>query len=141
MSLAPVSDELASEWAASALGCRSRLDALCAQPVNHDAKRRLLKHLTHQVDALFPFLAVEGVDATNFRAEQAVRRWVVCWLSGPRGFVSAWQQPRLARGGHLQHHRQHHRHRGQTSCRRPRLTGRPRWPSTWPTRPKLSPSP
>ncbi len=66
-----------AERAAAATECRARLDSLCARPVGHDANRRLLKHLAHQADALFTFLTVEGIDATNFRGEQAVRPCVV----------------------------------------------------------------
>lgn len=66
-----------SERAAAAVECRTRLDALCARPVGHDANRRLLKHLAHQAGALFTFLTIDGIDATNFRGEQAVRPCVV----------------------------------------------------------------
>lgn len=66
-----------AERGAAAAQCRSRLDALRARPVGHDANRRLLKHLGNQADALFTFLTVEGIDGTNFRGEQAVRPCVV----------------------------------------------------------------
>ncbi|MHB1928310.1 MAG: IS66 family transposase [Acidimicrobiales bacterium] len=66
-----------AERAAAATECRARLDALCARPTSCDANRRLLKHLAHQADALFTFLTIDGVDATNFRGEQAVRPCVV----------------------------------------------------------------
>lgn len=62
---------------AAAVELRARLDDLCARPVGHDANRRLLKHVGKQADALFTFLTVEGIDATNFRGEQAVRPCVV----------------------------------------------------------------
>lgn len=58
---------------AAAGKCRARLGALCAPPTSCDANRRLLKHLAHQADALFSFLTIEGIDATIFRGEQAVR--------------------------------------------------------------------
>jgi transposase len=66
-----------AERAAAAAECRARLDTLCARPTGNDANRRLLKHLTHQGDALFTFLTVEGVQATNWQGEQAVRPCVV----------------------------------------------------------------
>ncbi len=67
----------APERAAAAAECRARLDTLCARPTGNDANRRLLKHLTHQADALFTFLVVDGVQATNWQGEQAVRPCVV----------------------------------------------------------------
>lgn len=42
-----------------------------------DANRRLIKYLRHERHALFDFLAIDGVDATNWRAEQGVRPAVV----------------------------------------------------------------
>ncbi|MGH9066866.1 MAG: IS66 family transposase, partial [Acidimicrobiales bacterium] len=36
-----------------------------------------LKHLANQADALFTYLVVDGIDATNFQGEQAVRPCVV----------------------------------------------------------------
>lgn len=61
----------------AAIELRTRLNALCARPPGHDANRRLLKHLANQADAMFTFLTVEGIDATNYRGEQAVRPCVV----------------------------------------------------------------
>jgi transposase len=66
-----------AERAAAASELRSRLDVLCARPTSNDANRRLLEHLAHQADALFTFLVVEGVEATNWQGEQAVRPCVV----------------------------------------------------------------
>lgn len=66
-----------AERTAAAVQCRARLDALCARPTGSDANRRLLKHLAHQAPHLFTFLTVEGIDATNYRGEQAVRPCVV----------------------------------------------------------------
>lgn len=59
--------------AAAVVELKARLDALVATPVDNDANRRLLKHLGKQAPHLFTFLTVEGVDATNFQGEQAVR--------------------------------------------------------------------
>ncbi len=66
-----------AERTAAATDLHARLDTLCARPAGNDANRRLLKHLTHQADALFTFLTVDGVDATNWQGEQAVRPCVV----------------------------------------------------------------
>jgi len=54
-----------------------RFDLLFEQAHPHDANRRLIKHLRHERAALFSFLAIDGVDATNWRGEQAVRPAVV----------------------------------------------------------------
>lgn len=80
--------------AAAAVELRARLDALCARPVGHDANRRLLKHLGNQADALFTFLTVEGIPATNFRGEQGVRPCVVNrkTFGGNRTWVGAQTQ-------------------------------------------------
>ena len=40
--------------------------------------RRLLDHLANEREQLFTFLRVPGVQATNWRAEQAIRPAVVC---------------------------------------------------------------
>ena len=55
----------------------ARLKNLCARPTGNDANRRLLNHLAHQAPHLFTFLTVEGVAATNWHGEQAVRPCVV----------------------------------------------------------------
>ena len=43
----------------------------------YDANRRLMAHLGNELDALFSFLTHDGIDATNWRAEQAIRPAVV----------------------------------------------------------------
>lgn len=67
----------ATERAAAATECSTRLDQLCARPTGNDANRRLLKHLTHQAPHLFTFLTTDGIEATNWHGEQAVRPCVV----------------------------------------------------------------
>ena len=62
---------------AAAGECRARLDALVARPAGNDANRRLLKHLAHQAPHLFTFLTTDGIPATNYLGEQAVRPCVV----------------------------------------------------------------
>jgi transposase len=52
-------------------------DLLIEQPQGHEANRRLIKHLAKERSALLTFLAHPGVDATNWRGEQAIRPGVV----------------------------------------------------------------
>jgi transposase len=54
-----------------------RMADLCSQPQRHDANRRLIAHLVKESDALFTYLVRDGVDATNWRAETALRPCVV----------------------------------------------------------------
>ncbi|HUZ78997.1 MAG TPA: transposase, partial [Chloroflexota bacterium] len=54
-----------------------RLDVLLAEPIRQPANRRLQKHLTRERAALFTYLKRDGVAATNWRAEQAIRPAVV----------------------------------------------------------------
>lgn len=61
------------ERGAAAVELRKRLDALCARPPGCDDNRRLLGHLAKQAPHLFTFLTIDGVPATNYRGEQAVR--------------------------------------------------------------------
>jgi transposase len=50
---------------------------LCAKPQAHDANRRLLAHLAKESNALFTYLLIDGVDATNWKGETGVRPCVV----------------------------------------------------------------
>jgi transposase len=69
---------LDNEALAAALGqLDTRMDQLLARRPTHPANRRLLKHLRNERAALFTFLGRPGVEATNWRAEQAVRPAVV----------------------------------------------------------------
>jgi transposase len=61
------------ERVAAAVELRARLDTLCQRPPGCDENRRLLAHLAHQAPHLFTFLTVDGVPATNYHGEQAVR--------------------------------------------------------------------
>jgi transposase len=54
-----------------------RMELVIAEPEPHPENRRLLKHLDNELPALFTFLCEEGVDATNWRAETAIRPAVV----------------------------------------------------------------
>ena len=55
----------------------AELDRLLAWNPTHDPNRRLLKHLGTEREALFTYLAVPGLPATNWPAEQAIRPAVV----------------------------------------------------------------
>jgi transposase len=71
-----------------------RVDALLETDAGCDDNRRLLKHLRNERSALFTFLRKPGVEATNWRAETAIRPAVVnrkvC--GGNRGWYSAETQ-------------------------------------------------
>ncbi len=54
-----------------------RRDKLLAIKTSNPANRRLLRHVASECDHLFTLLREEGVDATNYRAEQAIRPAVV----------------------------------------------------------------
>jgi transposase len=71
-----------------------RLDAVLAMHLQHPANRRFVKHLAHERQALFTYLRREGVQATNWRAEQAIRPAVVN--------RKVWGGNRTAVGAHAQ---------------------------------------
>jgi transposase len=52
-------------------------DALVARNPNHPPNRKLLAHLQNERQHLLTFLKIPGVQATNWRAEQAIRPAVV----------------------------------------------------------------
>ncbi len=54
-----------------------RVEMLASDAHPHDENRKLVKHLYAERNALFTFLTNDGVDATNWRAEQAIRPAVV----------------------------------------------------------------
>jgi hypothetical protein len=56
---------------------QARLDKLLEGHPTHDPNRKLLKHLQTEREHLFTFLDTPGVQATNWRAEQAIRPAVV----------------------------------------------------------------
>jgi transposase len=67
-----------AEAAAEAERLGAQVDKLLAGRTVYPANRRLLEHLGRERGALFTFLAMPGVQATNWRAEQAIRPAVVC---------------------------------------------------------------
>ncbi len=56
---------------------KTRLTRLLAWTRTNDANERLAKHLANHRDQLFTFLHRPGLDATNYRGEQALRPAVV----------------------------------------------------------------
>lgn len=65
------------DYEAEVADLEARVKALVARRGHAEENRRLLKHLRNEAPALFTFLRHEGVDATNWRAEQGVRPRVV----------------------------------------------------------------
>lgn len=65
------------ERAAAVVDLTERVELLAEIPQPHDQCRKLVGHLARETDALFTFLQRPGVDATNWRAEQAIRPAVV----------------------------------------------------------------
>ncbi|MGH9091000.1 MAG: IS66 family transposase [Acidimicrobiales bacterium] len=57
----------------TATDLREIVELLGEEGHSYDKNRKLVAHLNHEIDALFTFLTHEGVDATNWRDEQAVR--------------------------------------------------------------------
>jgi transposase len=66
------------EVAAAAERLGVAVDKLIAGRTSYPPDRRLLNHLANERAHLFTFLRVPGVQATNWRAEQAIRPAVVC---------------------------------------------------------------
>jgi len=59
-----------------------------------EQNRRLAKHLSHEFDHLFTYLKCPGLEATNYRGEQAIRPAVVA--------RKVWGGNRTANGAHTQ---------------------------------------
>lgn len=54
-----------------------RIDAFCASQPTHEPNRKLVRHVTREREHLLTFLTTPGVQATNWRAEEAIRPMVV----------------------------------------------------------------
>ncbi len=85
----------AAQAAAEAERLGAAVDRLLAGRTIYPPNRRLLDHLGRERDALFTFLGRDDVQATNWRAEHAIRPAVVCrkaW-GGNRTWTGAetWQ--------------------------------------------------
>jgi transposase len=71
-----------------------RLDRTLERRYRSPQNRRLANHLLRERDALFTFLSCPGLEATNWRAEQAIRPMVVT--------RKVWGGNRTSRGAHTQ---------------------------------------
>jgi transposase len=71
-----------------------KLDRLLARTYRDPANRRLAKHLNHERPYLFTFLYCPGLDATNNRAERAIRALI--------GARKNWGGNRTEKGAHAQ---------------------------------------
>jgi transposase len=72
----------------------TRLDRVLNRNYRAPANRRLANHLRRERDAMFTFLYCPGLDATNYRAEQAIRPMVVT--------RKVWGGNRTEKGAHTQ---------------------------------------
>jgi transposase len=72
----------------------ARLDRSLQRRYRSPGNRRLANHLLRERDALFTFLICPGLEATNWRAEQAIRPMVVT--------RKVWGGNRTTRGAHTQ---------------------------------------
>ena len=72
----------------------ARLDSTLSRNYRSPANRRLANHLRREQDAMFTFLYCPGLDATNYRAEQAIRPMVVT--------RKVWGGNRTEKGAHTQ---------------------------------------
>jgi len=84
----------AEEFGLKVSDLNERTDKLLAMRPTHDPNRRLLGHLRNEREHLFTFLAEPGVQATNWRAEQALRPAIVNRKS--------WGGNRTDQGAHTQ---------------------------------------
>lgn len=71
-----------------------QMDDLLDKSYRSPLNRRLAEHLRREREALFPFLYCPDLEATNYRAEQAIRPMVVT--------RKVWGGNRTARGAHTQ---------------------------------------
>ena len=70
-------DPAVDTLAAGRAELQARLEKLLASNPTHAPNRKLLAHLTNEREHLLTFLHTPGVQATNWRAEQAIRPAVV----------------------------------------------------------------
>lgn len=82
------------ELAMACAQLEERLDSALNRNYRSPANRRLSNHLLRERDAIFTFLYCPGLDATNYRAEQAIRPMVVT--------RKVWGGNRTERGAHTQ---------------------------------------
>jgi len=90
----------------------TRLDTRLAQPSHVPDVQRFARHLAREYEALWSFLYDPAIDATNWRAEQAIRPAVVTRkvCGGNRSWTGAASQQILASVIRTTTQRQHHPH-------------------------------
>jgi len=71
-----------------------RMDRTLERRYRSPQNRRFANHLLREREALFTFLSCPGLEATNWRAEQAIRPMVVT--------RKVWGGNRTSRGAHTQ---------------------------------------
>jgi transposase len=84
----------AEEFGLKVTDLNQRTDKLLAMRPRHEPNRRLLAHLQTEREHMFTFLTEPGVQATNWRAEQALRPAIVNRKS--------WGGNRTTNGAHTQ---------------------------------------
>jgi transposase len=104
----------------------TRLADTLAQPTRVPAVARLARHLTREFEAIWGFLFVPGLDATNWRAEHALRPAIVTRkvCGGNRSWRGAQDQQILASVIRTARQRDRHPHRVLASLlqtRQPRV--------------------
>lgn len=72
----------------------AQLEPLLDRPYRLPENRRLAKHLDHEFEHLFTYLKCPGLEATNYRGEQAIRPAVVT--------RKVWGGNRTEKGAHTQ---------------------------------------
>jgi transposase len=87
--------EVSDHGLASATGrLEAEMERLVGKSLRLEENRRLAKHLTHEFDHLFNYLRCPGLEATNWRGEQAIRPAVVA--------RKVWGGNRTKNGAHVQ---------------------------------------
>jgi len=87
--------EISIHGLASATGrLEADLDRLLGPSYQSEQNRRFAKHLDHEFDCLFTYLKCPGLEATNWRGEQAIRPAVVA--------RKVWGGNRTENGAHTQ---------------------------------------
>jgi transposase len=84
----------AEEFGLRVIELNERTDKLLQTRPTHEPNRRLLQHLSNEREHIFTFLTEPGVQATNWRAEQALRPAIVNRKS--------WGGNRTTNGAHVQ---------------------------------------
>jgi transposase len=87
--------EMSDRGLASAAGrLEADMERLLGPNYRSEPNRRLAKHLNHEFEYLFTYLKCPGLEATNWRGEQAIRPAVVA--------RKVWGGNRTENGAHIQ---------------------------------------